>query len=379
MKIDDFYEVVQIISGIADRELIFINKNKKVLAGNNGPYYCQDTNIRNTCHWIKIYNFLWKLTNEKKYLNAIELLSDYLIEKEHYGISGAIACMSGEKMDHLNGTIGQGWAIEGLITAYQCRRKKVFLDKAKQIYSSQAYNYNLHLWERVELGGKNIGPDIVFNHQLWFAANSSFLFRYAEDKNLKAPLDDFVHHIDELFDIYKEGLLKHYVSGFSNKNENRLKYKIRNFTSVLRIFDQRFDNKSFERGYHLFDLYGFALLYENYPYADVFRSIKFKKALSYGLDIKKLNKLINGESSLKYKWSKPNRYAYTYNSPAFEYPFVDYSFNNSINFMEYKKLWILQMKLTYNNQIAKFEKRTEDCETLTARLYELTYFLEKLI
>ena len=328
---NDINDIIQVVKCIADKELIVISKNGKATAGKNGPYNCEDTNIRNSAHWIKIYKFLLKLTEKRKYYNVIKLLGDYLAEEQNYGTSGAITCMHGNKMDHLNGTIGQGWAIEGLICAYECIKDEKFLDKAKQIYLTPEYNYDLHAWERVELDGKNIGIDKVFNHQLWFAANSAFIFRFIEDADLRAPLDDFVQNIDKLFSIYKDGLLKHYIVGFEDDNKTKIKILLKKITAPLKFFDQRFDNKSFERGYHLFDLYGFALLYENYSDALVFNSDKFRKAVSYGMDIDRINKDINAESTLKYKYSKINSYAYPYNSPAFEYPFIDYTFNHSHN------------------------------------------------
>ena len=71
--------------------------------------------------------------------------------------------------------------------------------------------------------------------------------------------------------------------------------------------------------------------------------------------------------------------AYAYNSPAFEYPYVDYVFNNGQNKQKYKQLWDLQVKLSYCAEKKAFVYRTDDPSTLTARVYELTRYLERLL
>lgn len=372
-----------LIQIIAQRKSNEIYKNGCAAAGCNGPYKCKDTNIRNTAHWICIYKYLWKKTKQEEYKDIIKILADYLSEDRHYGKSGAIHCMDAEKMDHLNGSIGQGWAIEGLAAAYECCREKLYLQRAIQIFKSQRYDFKEHIWERVELDGTNIGPDRVFNHQLWFAADSAMLLPFTDEEEIRQILEDFVENVENLFDVYHDGLLKHYIIKFDNvKNigmKKRMKRAVKKAAVFLRVFDQRFDHKSFERAYHLFDLYGFALLYEAYPNAAVFKSSKFKRALSYGLDIKTLNKKLHASLPLYSGIFKYNQYAYAYNSPAFEYPYVDFIFDHEKNAKVYEELWALQLQLTYDENRKKFANRTSDPETLTARLYELTHYLERKV
>lgn len=363
---------------IVNNELSKLEMGQTVQAGCNGPYKCLDTNVRNTSHWINTFKYYWKKTENEKYLKIIKELAEYLCLTEHYGISGAIRCMSGEKFDSLNGTIGQGWVIEGLIAAYECSKDKRYLDKAIQIYKSQKYNYECHLWERIELDGRNIGPDTVFNHELWFAADSAMILKYRDDETIRKEIQDFVDHIESLFDVYAEGLFKHHVVMYE-KNNTSIKRRMKNIVAPLRIFDQRFDNKSFERGYHLFDLYGFAILYQSFPDAKVFESEKFRKALNYGLDVNHLNLLINANLPTKSALFAYNRYAYAYNSPAFEYPYVDYVFNEGKNKVQYESLWELQKKLSFDDNSCMFIYKTDDPETLTARIYELVRYLELLL
>lgn len=362
-------ELNLLIKKIADKEKEFINVNGYAKAGKNGPYNCIDTPVRNSAHWISIFAYLYKLYGEKEYKDVIKKLSIYLSNEDNYGSSGAIKCLDDTKMDHINGTIGQGWAIEGLISAYKVLNDTSLLNLAKKIYLSQKYNFKSHLWERIELDGRNIGIDEVFNHQLWFAANASELIDYSLDSRIKIEIEDFVDSLEDLFDTYNDGLIKHSVKQFQKESKD-LKYYIRCFTKIFRRFDQRLDNKSFERGYHLFDLYGFSLLKLRFPDASVFKGKKLQKAIMYGMNIKSLNRKINSNSS-----KHGNAFAYPYNSPAFEFPYVDTILNGGNNCSLYFELFNLQLHLTYDENTYKFSHMTNDGETLTARLYELVNYL----
>lgn len=163
------------IQEVAENKINFITENHCVKSGINGPYNCKDTSVRNNSHWINIFRYLWEMTKNIKYYDALVVLADNVIEEKYRGISGAICCMLDDNMDHLNGTIGQGWAIEGLIAGFEVTKSEKYLKRAIEIFLSQQYNYERHIWHRVELDGTNIGPDRVFNHQLWFAATSAKL------------------------------------------------------------------------------------------------------------------------------------------------------------------------------------------------------------
>lgn len=368
-----------IIKEIADSQLKLLNENGYIEAGINGPYSCIDTEMRNTAHWIGIYRYIWIKSKDLKYLNAIKKLANYLCLDKHYGPSGSAKCMMDEKMDHLNGTIGQAWVIEGLVNAYESTKNNKYLDKAIDVFKSQNYNFKLHLWERIELDGKNIGIDYIFNHQLWFAASGSLILEHIELKDISNEVNDFVLNLEKLFEVYNDGLIKHYVSGYKSQKKSIAKMIACRIFGFMKIIDPRFDILSFEKAYHIFDLYGFALLYKRYNNSTIFSDIKLTKAIDYATNIDKLNKEFNIEHFLTQKSNriiKLNKYAYAYNSPAFEFPFVDFIFNNGLNKNKYDMLWELQVKATYHPEQKLFSYNTNDPKTLTARLYELTRYLE---
>lgn len=371
-------DMSKIIIEIGDKELTRICSSGAVKAGCNGPYHCKDTIIRNTSHWICIYKYLWDYTNDFKYLNAISILGKTLVDEGYYGSSGAVWCFYDNKIDHINGTIGQAWAIEGLLSAYETTGDSLYLNRAYTVFTSQRYDYDRHLWERIELNGNTLGIDPVFNHQLWFAAIASQLLKHISNREIGIIIGDFVNNIERLFDIYREGLIKHYVNGLHPANEKKWKEHIKTALSPLGILDQKYDKRLFERGYHLFNLMGFALLQRHFKNAAVFGTDKFKKALEFGLDLNNIDRLLNEKKLLGWRKTEINRYGFLYNSPAFEFPYVDYSFADEKHAFNYMSLLNAQIVLTMDDR-GFLTKRTDDGETLTARLYELTYYLESKV
>src|SRR5690606_11426962 len=65
-----------------------------------------------------------------------------------------------------------------------------------------------------------------------------------------------------------------------------------------------------ENGYHLYNLHPFARLYKIFPDHPLFSSQKFTSAIQYTQSISFLNEL------------RENKYAFPYNSPAFEFPLI---------------------------------------------------------
>lgn len=95
--------------------------------------------------------------------------------------------------------------------------------------------------------------------------------------------------------------------------ENPVKVIKKKITDKLSKFSL---TEGLEEGYHIFDLYGFALLKKLYGNHSIYKSDNFKAAVHYALDTNQLLKLRNSCGGEKF-----NKFAFGYNSPAFEYPF----------------------------------------------------------
>ena len=91
------------------------------------------------------------------------------------------------------------------------------------------------------------------------------------------------------------------------------------------------------------------------------------------MDLNKLNRVFNIKPVLggaNDGLTRMNKFAYAYNSPAFEYPLIEYCFTGKISENMASELIDLQKKLTYDKTTGKLARFNYDPETLTARIYE---------
>lgn len=348
-------------------------------AGNNGPHGHEDTPVRNTSHFLIIYSYMYKKYKKEKYLEICKKFADYICSESDKTKNGSVQCMVTDKFDHLNGLIGQGWAIEALLYYYDISDESKYLDYACKIFYSQKYDYKLHLWHRIEIDGKDIGIDPTYNHNIWFAACSSKILDYKYDAELKKIIDDLmINGTKRDFRIYKNGLLKHSVKIAPKKSIMiRIKKAIKFILYPVRKLNLRkLDTKYMERAYHVFDMYGFCILEEIFPQYEIFSSIKYKKAKEYALDIKKMNSDYNVFSAIENNNGKFNVFSYSYNSLAFEFPYVSSCIGNE-NMTIYSELYDIQCKLMYDEKEKNFSRHNPDVVTFDARTYEIIRYLER--
>jgi hypothetical protein len=377
-------DVMDFIKDVADANLRRFVDFGCAVAGNNGPYRYEDTNVRNTGHWLIIYTFLWKKYKIESYKVIAERFGDYLIEEQKKSKSGAIKCMLGDKFDHLNGLIGQAWVIEALIYAFNAYGDNKYLECAIKIFNSQEFDNKVGYWQRVELDATNIGYDPTLNHQVWFVIAGLMILKEREIVHIREQVNIFLNRLEnDYFGVYPDGLIKHYgVKGRPNKLplNIRLKIAIKDLCYPMRkINPNKYDSKTQEKGYHLFELYGYAVMKQYIPDYKLYKKAEFMKAVSFAIDTQKLNEMLNISPVLQGKIAPltgMNRFAYGYNSPAFEYPLVKKMFFSHQNDKAEKELFDIQVKLTYDSEKHMFSKNNYDPETLTARLYECVRYCE---
>lgn len=348
-------------------------------AGHNGPHGHIDTPARNTAHYLIIYSYLYKKTNDKKYLKICEKFVDYLVALQKTSKSGAIECMKTDRFDHLNGLIGQGWVIEGLMYFYGIVKDERCLSTSLKIFYSQKYDWNIHLWHRIELDGRNIGIDPTYNHQFWFAACSSALIDYVDDKSIERIILDFVNESSKRdFRIYSSGLQHHYCNVdtpaiIEARRKRVIKYLL---TPLHRFNPKKLDPYYQEYGYHLFDLYGWCILQERYPDLDLFKSMNYKSAVDYAKNIKEINYRNRVDEYIN-KGKKINVFGYSYNCPAFEWPYISLinGFNNKsvIN-----SIFDTLKAIMWDDNTKQFSNNQPDIETWNARTYEIVRYLDKI-
>lgn len=383
-------QVINLIQEIADNKLEFIKINGHAMRGYNGPYNNQETPVRNSAHWIHTYAYLWKTTNQIKYYKAIKILARFLVEPSNYGKSGSICVRKDKRFDKTNGLIGQAWVIEALVKAAEILDDINYYEQAKKLFLLQPFNKSNNMWEVLDCNGE-ICYDTTFNHQLWFAASGSIILDFKYNQEIDKMIKLFLKEANEkLFTVYDNGLIVHVanykLSAEERKHLKKLGMK-RKFLSLLSspitVVKKKVTDKmakyafteGLEKAYHLFDLYGFAILKSRYGEESIFSSEKFKKAVEYALCTDLVFSLMEpcGEYSF-------NKFAFGYNSPAFEYPLICKVFGNPDKMEIYrevcKKLLEFQIMKVYDPENHSFMLAGPDSETLDARVYELIRVLE---
>lgn len=318
----DIYEIKK----IADNKLKEFKDKGFATQGNNGPYLEKDTPVRNTAHWLQVYSDLWIIFKETEYLEMVKMFSKYLLV-ENYGDSGAIKCFYENKNDCINGLIGQAWAIEGLIKAANILQEEKYYMKAKDIFLTQLFDWDKGLWSIIDIDGTNFGFDIAYNHQLFFAVAGALILKVKYDEEIDNRITCFLDKQNNYLRAHKNGLIVHFIKP-QNGLKELIKFYLRIFLSNISHIcgiKQLNNRYYYENGYHMFSLYGFALLYDIKGKHSFFNSKKFKKILNYGLSEAYFAELLNPnpKDCMNKKIlhnSKFNEYAFLYNSPAFEYP-----------------------------------------------------------
>lgn len=368
-------EIVRLLKTCADARLPRFLAQGHADGGQNGPYGYPETPARNTAHWLITLCFLWRETGEEQYRQAAAAFEEYLMERQKETACGAVQCILRGGADHTDGLIGLSWVIEGLMYAHRTLGDQRALDCAEKIFLSQRFDPKTGLWKRVDVDGTEMGYDFTLNHQVWFCASGLMILSERENPALRAQTDRFLDRLTkEYFGVRKSGLIRHYGAMRRPRRELMGLYArqwIKDWGLKAGVFSpEKFDIVRQEEGYHLFELYGFALLKQYRPDLPLFARKKFRRALAYGQDAETLNRRLLPRDGL------PNRYAYPYNSPAYEYPFALQSLSGGAEEETVRALLGIQQDMCWDENALGMCRNTPDGETLTARLYELVRYCE---
>lgn len=360
---------------VARKNLPLFLKQGHATAGHNGPHGHIDTPVRNTAHYLVIYSYLYKQYKEQAFFDVCDVFYEYLKKKQSESNSGAIQCMLSDQFDHLNGLIGQAWVIEALIYYFEVFKDPEALEIAKTLFTTQHYDWDKHLWHRIELDGSDIGIDITSNHNVWFAGCSYKLAKYCNCQEIEAIIRDFLingQHV--ILNTYKNGLIVHpVVCDDPLLHQKQWKEIIRTMLSPIKfLYPKKLDKHYMDYGYHIYDLYGYAILKQEYSDLPLYKSIEYQKAINLCSDLESLLRFnkVNQDS-------KTNVYFYPYNSPAFEWPYVAQT-NGFISKENMKTLWDVQCKLMYDESTQMMSRNNPDIETWDARTYEIIRFAEAI-
>lgn len=348
----------------------------EVKSGHNGPYYDNERKGRNISHWICTFQCYYEKSKKDLYKDAIKSLAAYYYVGEDYCNSGVYHCRDKADKDFINGTIGAAWIIEGLLAAASTLEDKQLIDRAIALFKTFPFDSENGMWERIEIDGKNLGIDITYNHQLWFAASGAQILDIRYDNEIDNMIKHFLDKSMRTFWVMPNGLICHFANCYTNQTQH-LKNLIKYVKHCVEIMLKKPSLEYKEIGYHLFDMYGFSLLQDRYGNHPLFSTEKYKKSLEYCTGDEYMSKLLEMKRSYdstqlecSHVDQNVNTYAFPYNSPAFELPFILEKHGLTDN-EKCNKLISLQIETTYDDRRKCFCRNTEDPLVLNARIYEL--------
>lgn len=316
--------------------------------GCNGPYNDPESPLRNTSHIVILLIAVGLHDSNNALLKSAENGLNYLIRKIKEDNLNPLEFRHKDGKDKTNGVIGPAWLIEALSVAARYLGRNDAKLAAQKIYRNHQYSARYACWYKMRPeADSKYKIDQTFNHQLWFASAISSLGihdasvlvdNFIEKNLLKLNLyrDKIVYHGSEL-----NGSLSLFQQ-LSNKNEIKLKLKRQLRKRTLR-------SKSV--GYHSFNLYAIARLYEELNKPQQLRSLLIRL-----IEPLKKKYIVEELSKSKYSWD--------YNHPNLEYYYVFHSLDLLHEYPSF-------LKKDYFETINNYIKNSSDKKTAHARLYSL--------
>lgn len=364
-----------LIINIANNAIL--DEKKYIIPGHNGPYYDEETNVRNIGHWLIIFAQCYKWTKNSKYIEKTRMLSETLINRKSRPKGFSFHHRINKYKDKCNGLIGQAWTFEALARASEILDDPKYAQRAEDVFFQHHFNDRYGLWNRLEIDGEYLSIDPTFNHQLWFASCASLL-KTSREKQIKKIVIRFLDCLSENITVMDNGLLYHPIERklddeyFSVSLKMRIKkivIKVLKSLGVKKYKQNSIDDEEKRKrmihrsiGYHQFNMYAFAILKEQIPDHSFWKSKEFKKMVNYMLTDEFKQGLEN------------NKYGFPYNPPGFEIPYAlsvleNLSEKKLIDISEY---WLNEQFIRcYNPETLMMDRNTKDPLTHTARLYEL--------
>ena len=165
--------IADLIIEISTTAINLLRKDGSMPPGHNGPYYDNDTPVRNTSHWLITFSKAYELTKKDVFIDSVAKTAKYLLSNEARPYDYSFIHRTESQLDSCNGLIGQAWTIEALVYASNILGDQKYVKLAEDVFLLHRFNNEYGLWHRLEINGTMKSIDVTFNHQLWFAACAS--------------------------------------------------------------------------------------------------------------------------------------------------------------------------------------------------------------
>lgn len=365
----------EIIVRAAESMLPTQSRNGEFPHGHNGPYYDEELPLRNTSHIMMLLLKAHDITGEAKYRDAALRALSYITADDRRPMGATFWARRNPEKDFSNGLIGQAWVMEALAGASQQLGDTAPEALAEKVFLLHPFDEATGRWRIVNVDGSYAGVDTTFNHQLWFAAAGGMLQANPRiDSQVRLFLDKLEHNLK----LYDTGLIVHPLGG-GEPVKRPLKRVVRQFikTRVLSRSTKPYKDPVINKaiGYHAFNTYAFALLFQRYGDHAFWRSDTCARMLRFLLaDLYREGlEWFCPDQSGKGKNLPFNRFGYPYNPPGIEVAYTIQTFKELYPWLapEAIGLWLeRQFSKTLQAETGLLNVDTDDGVTLSARLYE---------
>lgn len=343
-------------------------------AGVNGPYNDPETPVRVTSHWLFTlsrlcsdqFNSKIEPENLASFEEAAERAIEYLQSEAAKPYDKTFRHRTSKGKDECNGLIGQAWTIEALVEAGRVFDRTELIDLSEDVFLIHPFDEDTGLWCRVDTDGTVLGFDRTFNHQLWFAAMGGEL-AIERGGQVDEQVRRFLDQLTILLNVTKDGQVRHLLRpSFSTWKFLRILFNgfrrelARN--TLLEPIRPPSNRRKLRRkaiGYQSFNLYGLAMLQEQYPNHAVWEYKAIDRALEFANSDRFRQALTD------------NPYGYPYNASGIELAYALSEFG-AIESEGVRKWLRQQFERTYDPDTNRMDRNNPDPVTLTARLYEAT-------
>ncbi len=336
-------------------------------AGHNGPWNDPETPVRNTAHWSITFLKAYEITGDEEFRKAAVACFDYLCSEEARPHGQTFYHRKSDRKDSCNGLIGQAWTIEALVAGGVQLDRPDLIELAADVFLLHPFDRILNTWATVEIDGTVQEIDLTLNHQIWFAAAGGLLTRCENcPSRITREIRAFLDGVDGICRTNGAGLINHLLKpGWNVRKQLRIqRQNIRGKRvpkPILKLYrpgtGELLEQKAI--GYHSFNLYGLALLYEVFPNHRFWQTETFRSATNYATSDPFLAAL------------ETNSYGYPYNCSGLElaYAYLIFACASEESVAERVRI---QLANHYNHEQNLLSERTADSNTLAARLYEAT-------
>jgi hypothetical protein len=356
-------EIEDLLVSSASAAIALQNDAGAFPAGHNGPWYVDETSARNTAHWTVTCSKAYELTGEVRFKKSVQKAADYLLSKDvrPFGYSCHIMKKKGWIT---NGLVGQTWIMEGLLAAYKTLGEDRFLLAAHDLVSQHHMEERLRLWHMTSLEGVKLAAHSTLNQQICFSA---IALEVAHQMNSRELAQKIRKAIDNLPFAFKfNGKYLHMRIDPKIYLKHNLRQFLRLSWSNSRHW-KKFDMLS--KGYLSYTLFVLSNIYERAPDLKLWDNEKLRTQVRLCIDYMDKN-------IYQYTLSD-NPMVFAYHPTGFQMPYVLRMLGHMAKGTKNSdEDWInKQIRSHYDFSSNLMTKNTCDPNTLSARLYELTNFL----